>query len=229
METHLHQELEKLRQKIMKMCALVEEALTKTSKALLARDLDLAQEVIDADFAINTLEVDVDGDCLRLMAREQPVARDLRFVIACSRISKDLERAGDEAVNIAERAIMLSARPPIPFTQPLEELANKSMEMFRESVTAFIHRDSELAVVICGKDSLVDELYVKLIKKLIDYLACEKIMVERPVHAIMISKCFERVADLSTNIAEAVVFIEKGVDIRHSSQIDGLKMGKDLI
>lgn len=225
MGTHLHQELEKIRLKIIKMFALVEESLSKTSRALLERNVDLAQEVLDADQAINILEVELDSDCLRLMAREQPVARDLRFVIACSRIGKDLERAGDEAVNIAERAIMLSARPPIPFTQPLEELANKSMEMFRESITAFVHGDSALAVAICGKDNLVDELYVKLIKKLIDYLACEKIMVERPVHAIMISKNFERVADLSTNIAEAVVFIEKGLDIRHSIQFDALKMG----
>jgi phosphate transport system protein len=224
METHLHQELDKLKLKLMGMFALVEDVLTKSIRSLLERNMELGQEVIDSDEKVNRMEVELDEICLKLMAREQPVARDLRFVLGVSRMCMDLERIGDQAVNIAERAIMLCNRPPIPFQEPLETLAEKSMEMFMNSVNIFLNRDIEGAVKLCAMDSEVDELYVKLIKRLIDYLACEKQMVERPVHAIMVSKCFERVADLATNIAETVVFIEKGVDIRHACQMDQMRM-----
>ena len=224
METHLHQELDKLRLKLMGMFALVEDVLSKSIRSLLERNMELGQETIDSDEKINRLEVEIDEICLKLMAREQPVAKDLRFVLGVTRMSMDLERIGDQAVNIAERAIMLCNRPPIPFQEPLEELADKAMEMFMNSANILLNRDIEAAVQLCAMDSEVDELYVKLIKRLIDYLATEKQMVERPVHTIMVSKCFERVADLATNIAETVVFIEKGVDIRHAGQMDQLRM-----
>jgi phosphate transport system protein len=224
METHLHHELDKLKLKLMGMFALVEDVLSKSIRSLLERDLELGQEVIDSDERINRMEVEIDGICLRLLAREQPVAKDLRSVLGVSRITMDLERIGDQAVNIAERAIMLCNRPPIPFQEPLETLADKTMEMFMNSVNVFLNRDIEGAVKLCAMDSVVDELYVKLIKRLIDYLATEKQMVERPVHMVMVSKCFERVADLATNIAETVVFIEKGVDIRHACEMDQLRL-----
>ncbi|MFP4315638.1 MAG: phosphate signaling complex protein PhoU [Desulfovibrionales bacterium] len=223
-QSHLHQELDKLKLKVMNMFALSEEAMNRSIQSLLTRDEDLAQKVIDNDERINRLEVEIDDVCLKLMAREQPVARDLRFVIGCSRICVELERIGDQAVNIAERAIMLSNRPPIPFNQPIQELADKTVEMYRMAVEAFTNRDVKGAVKVCQTDTQADELYIKLIKNLIDFLSTNTSMVERPVHTIMISKCLERMADLCTNVAEVVVFIERGVDIRHTCEMDQMKL-----
>ena len=131
MYTHLHEEIEVLKLKVLKMVALTEDAVHKSIQAYVNKDLYLAEEVQDGDVDVNRLEVEIDELALKLLALEQPVAGDLRFILGCMRISVDLERIADEAVNIAERSIMLSSRPPLPFHQDVLEMGNKALAMLQ--------------------------------------------------------------------------------------------------
>jgi len=214
-QTHLEQQLDQLRMKVLEMSAYAEKALEHAQLALLERDTDLAQQVIDKDQQINELECEIDSLCLRMLALDQPVARDLRFIVGCMRITVNLERIGDEAVNIAERALLLSHRPALPFGSILEELAGVSLEMLRLSTKSFKDDDPELAQVVCDRDNRVNELDLTILKRLIDYMLGESPAIERSVHTILASRSLERVGDLATNVAEGVIFIVKGVNIKH--------------
>jgi len=213
--THLEQELVSLRMQVLEMAAYAEKSLEKALQSLLERNTDLAQEVIDMDSNINKLECDIDEDSLRLLALAQPVARDLRFIVGIMRIIVNLERVGDEAVNIAERALLLSLRPPLPFNHVLEDLSGMCLEMVRSAVKALKDEDAELAQRVCDMDYRANELDLSILKKLIDYMLQETPAIERSVHTILSSRSMERVGDLSTNIAESVIFIVKGVNIKH--------------
>ncbi len=213
--THLEQELVSLRLQVLEMAAYAEKALEKALQSLLERNTDLAQEVIDMDRNINKLECDIDEGSLRLLALEQPVAKDLRFVVGIMRIIVNLERVGDEAVNIAERALLLSLRPPLPFSHVLEDLANVSLEMLRSAIKALKDEDPDIAQRVCDMDYRANELDLSVLKKLIDYMLQETPAIERSVHTILASRSMERVGDLSTNVAESVIFIVKGVNIKH--------------
>ncbi len=214
-KTHLEQELTSLRMQVLEMAAYAEKAMDKALQALLERNTDLAQEVIDMDKDINKLECDIDENSLKLLALAQPVARDLRFIVGTMRMIVNLERVGDEAVNIAERALLLSLRPPLPFNHLLEQLAGTSLEMLRTAVKAFKEDDAELAQRVCDMDSRANELDLSILKKLVDYMLKEAPAIERSVHTILSSRSLERVGDLSTNIAESVIFIVRGVNIKH--------------
>jgi phosphate transport system protein len=139
MESRFHQELEELRMMILQMAALTERALEKSIQAFLGRNMQLADEVIEGDQEINMLEVYVDRQSLRLLALDQPMARDLRFILGCMRIAVDLERVGDQAVNIAQRAQFLSTRPPLPPNPAMEQLAEVALDMFRTVIQAFVN------------------------------------------------------------------------------------------
>ena len=147
--THFHQELANLRINVLEMAAHAEKALEKATTALLTRDAELAQDVINHDELINELECVIDEKSLRMLALEQPVAKDLRFIVGCMRTIVNLERIGDEAVNIAERALILSHRPALPFNHILEELSNLCLEMLRSSINAFKEEDPEMAQKVC--------------------------------------------------------------------------------
>lgn len=213
--THFHQELANLRINVLEMAAHAEKALEKATTALLTRDAELAQDVINHDELINELECVIDEKSLRMLALEQPVAKDLRFIVGCMRTIVNLERIGDEAVNIAERALILSHRPALPFNHILEELSNLCLEMLRSSINAFKEEDPEMAQKVCDMDSRANELDVTILKKLIDYMLKESSGIERSVHTILSSRSMERVGDLCTNVAECVIFIVKGVNIKH--------------
>lgn len=215
LSTHLDQELVSLRMQVLEMAAYAEKSLEKALEALLERNTDLAQEVIDMDKNINQLECDIDEDSLKLLALTQPVAKDLRFVVGIMRIIVNLERVGDEAVNIAERALLLSLRPPLPFNHVLEDLASLSLEMLRSAIKALKDDDADLAQRVCDMDYRANELDLSILKKLIDYMLQEAPAIERSVHTILSSRSMERVGDLSTNIAESVIFIIRGVNIKH--------------
>ena len=218
MDTRFRNELEQLKISILQMAALTERALQQAVRALLERNEELADEVIDGDQVINLIEVDVDRDCLRLLALEQPMARDLRFTVGCLRIAGELERIADLAVNIAERARFLSSRPPLPPNPSLEKLAHITVEMYSKVVTSFVNEDSLLAREVCMMDDTADEYNVAVLKHLLDYMVNETPAVERSVHTIIVSRCFERAADQVTNIAESVIFINEGVNIKHHCQ-----------
>jgi len=215
MESRFHQELEELRMMILQMAALTERALEKSIQAFLGRNIQLADEVIDGDQEINMMEVYVDRQSLRLLALDQPMARDLRFILGCMRIAVDLERVGDQAVNIAQRAQFLSTRPPLPPNPAMEQLGEVALDMFRTVIQAFVNDNSEQAREVCQMDDVADDLNVRILKDLLEYMTHETPAVERSVQTIITARCLERVADQATNIAESVIFISKGVNIKH--------------
>lgn len=220
-----HQELEQLKIKVLQMAALTEEALGKSNQAFFERNSELAEEVIEGDQEINLIEVEIDRLVLKLLALDQPMARDLRFIIGCMRVCTNLERLADQAVNIAERALFLNQRPALPHQPLVEELAATSREMLKMVVSAFVDEDAALAGEVCEKDDTADDLNLKILRHLIQYMVDEIRAVERAVHIIIISRCLERAADLATNIAEAVIFIVEGVNIKHHCQREGTRHG----
>jgi phosphate transport system protein len=215
MPSRFHQELEQLKLTILKMAALSETALEKAIHALLERDVEVADEVIRGDREINLLEIDVDKYCLRLLALDQPMARDLRFIMGCMKIAVDLERIGDQAVNIAERAIVLSQSPPLPQNPAMDELAETALDMVRSVIDAFMKENVTQARDVCQMDDNADELNVIVLKSLLNFMVKEVPAVERSVQTIIVARCLERVADQATNIAESIIFIVQGVNIKH--------------
>ncbi len=215
MESRFHKELEELKMMILQMAALSERALEKSIRAILERDMQLADEVVESDQAINMLEVSIDRQSLRLLALDQPMARDLRFIVGCMRIAVDLERTGDQAVNIAQRAQFLSSRPPLPPNPAMEQLGQIALDMFRTVIHAFVNENSDEAMEVCQMDDAADDMNVRVLKDLLEYMVQELPAVERSVQTIIAARCLERVADQATNIAESVIFINKGVNIKH--------------
>jgi len=215
MESRFHLELDRLRMTILQMATLSERALENAVKALLERNTDLANEVVDKDQEVNLLEVSVDKQCLKLLALDQPMARDLRFIVGCMRISNDLERTADQAVNIAQRAQFLNSRPPLPPNSALELLAETAIDMLKTVIAAFVNENEQQAADVCQMDDSADEYNAMVLKSLLAYMVNEVPAVERSVQTIIAARCLERVADQSTNIAESVVFIIKGVNIKH--------------
>jgi phosphate transport system protein len=209
------QQLENLKIEVLRMAALTERSLGRALQSLFERNSDLAEEVIEGDQEINQLEVEIDRLCLRLLALEQPMARDLRFIIGCMRVSVNLERIADQAVNIAERALYLNQRPTLPHQPLMEQLATTSTDMLKKAISAFNNGNTSQASEVCQMDDTADELNLKILKHFIDYMLVEVKTVDRAVNTIIISRCLERCADLATNIAEAVVFVVEGVEIKH--------------
>lgn len=215
MESRFHQELENLKMTVLQMAALTERALEKSIKALFERNAELAKEVIEDDKQINLLEVEVDRYSLKLLALDQPMARDLRFIVGSMRTAIDLERIGDQAVNIAERALFLSGRPPLPPNHAMDQLADVALDMLKSVIAAFVNQNTTQAYDVCQMDDNADELNVIILTNLIDYMVNEVPAVERSVQTIIAARCLERAADNATNIAESVIFIVKGVNIKH--------------
>jgi len=223
-ETHFQQELEKLEVAIMKMFTLTEQSLNKAITAMRERDDDKAQEVIEEDEQLNQLEVEVDDITLHILALWQPVAKDLRFITGCSRIATNLERIGDQATNICERVLMLNQKPRLSLMNSVEALADKALTMFRNVTRAFSDQDSKSAMLVCRTDSDVDDMNIRLMRSLIDFMITENVIVERAVHSIIISNALERVGDLSTNIGEDVVFISRGINLKHCDTYDNISI-----
>jgi phosphate transport system protein len=215
MEKQFLSDLEKLKMIMLEMAALTERAMDKAVRSLLERDPVSAEDVINGDKQINLLEITVDKFCLRLLALDQPFARDLRFIIGCMKIAVDLERIGDQAVNIAQRAQFLSSRPPLPPSTSMENLVETAMEMLRNAISAFNNGNVVLAKKVCQMDDIADELNVAVLKSLLDFMVREVPAVERSVQTIIAARCLERVADQATNIAESVILIVEGINVKH--------------
>jgi len=215
MDNNFHQEPEQLKTIILQMAALTQKALEKAVKAFSKRDIESANEVIQGDQEINRLEVEADMVSLRLLALDQPMTEDLRFIVGCKRIAVDIERIADLAVNVAERALILSGRPPLPPNQAMNMLAETAADMLDMVVAAFINQDTELAREVCRMDDTAGELNVAVLKNLLNYMVHEVPAVERAVQTIIAARCLEHVADHVTNIAESVIFIVQGINIRH--------------
>lgn len=217
-ETHFHQQIEELKLKILQMAAYVERAVDSATRALLDRNGEMAEQVIEKDAEINAIEVDIDEFSLMLLVREQPVARDLRFITGCRRAVIDLERAGDEAVNISEKTIYLSKLPVTPHSPMLEELIVTAKDMLRLSIEALQEENVEKASDVCRMDYKADDLNVRILKKTMDDMAAEITGVRRAVNTILAARSLERIGDLATNLAETTIFIVKGVSVKHNCQ-----------
>ena len=216
MPTHFHKELDCLKLKLLEMAATTEKAVEKSMTALNERNRDLAQEVIDNDCVINEMQAQVDESSLKLLALEQPMAKDLRFIVGSIHVAVNLERAADQAVNIAERALLFAHRPEMSRYPAFDELAEHVLTMLSDSIRAFNQGDVDLAQKVCAADARADELNYKVLKHYIDYMIEESRAVERAVHLIILGRCLERIGDLATNVAEYVLFIVKGVNVKSS-------------
>ncbi len=207
------QRLETLKASTLNMAALCEKAIAKSQQAYFQRDMVLAKEVMTGDDQINRLELEVDQNSLTLLALDQPMAHDLRTIVGTMNIGLDLERVGDEAYNVARRSLFLSSRPPLPYFPAMENLSRIAAEMFSGAIRAFMNENALLAQEVCAMDDTADTQSIKAVKAVIDYMIHESPAIERCVHTIFISRSLERIADLSNNIAESVIFIVEGENI----------------
>ena len=218
MERHFHHDLEALRDRLSEMAGRAETALVKSMEALKTRNTKLAEEVKAEDIAIDRIELQIESQSLSFLGLQQPVARDLRFLVAAIRISNDLERIGDHAVNIAQSAIRLSS---LPQSKPLEDIpvmADLTITMLRDAVTAWLNGDADTAKRICVRDVEIDGLKAKIFAKLSGGMTQTPETVPRGLELLLVSRNLERVADLATNIAEEAVFVAEARVIKHHSE-----------
>jgi phosphate transport system protein len=216
MQRHFHEELEALKQTLLAMGGLVEDQIRRVMRALLERDDVIAQEVIDRDRQVNTYDIEVDEQCVNLLALHQPAAGDLRFITTAMKIVTDLERIGDQAVNIAQRALELNREPQLKPYIDLPRMADKAQRMVKESLDAFVARDTALARQVCAEDAEVDALKEQIFRELLTFMMEDPRTVSRAIRVILISRFMERVADHATNIAEMVIYLVEGKMVRHT-------------
>ncbi len=220
---HFDEQLSVLKQHILRMATMVEEAISQSIRALVQRDTSLAERVISNDPHVDKLEIEIDNASLELLALRQPVARDLRFITTSFKIVKDLERVGDLAVDIAERAVEVSGRPEMKLLPEYPMIADAAQKMLKDAVDAFVNQDVELAQKVLYADDYVDMLNEKLFRDLLSCMSKNPADISYASHLMFVAKYLERVGDHSSNIAEMVVFMVEGRDIRHLEKIARLK------
>jgi phosphate transport system protein len=213
---HFHDQLDMLKQRLLAMSQRAEELLQLSMEALLARDAGKAEAVLDGDGEIDALELEVDELAVSLLALQQPMARDLRFIISGIKISSDLERVGDHAVNIAQSAQRLIAmRSALDPTPELEDMARRARRMLSDSLDAFIRADGALGRSVCREDDQVDALHDSIFRILLTRMAENPKTISAALELLLVSRNLERVADLATNIGEDAVFLAEGKQIKH--------------
>ncbi len=215
MERHFETEIRNLKQDLIKMAGLVEAAIDKAILALKERDDALAFEVIANDHQINQLEISVEQQCRTLLARHQPVAMDLRFIISCVKINNDLERMGDHAVNIAQKAQVLSKTPPVKPLIDIPYMAGLVQNMVKDSLDAFVQGDVAKAQGVCEQDDVIDGLEDQINRELLTYMMEDVKNISPCLSLALIAKNLERIADLSTNIGEEVIYMIEAKTIKH--------------
>ena len=211
----LTEEINKLKKMLFEMATSVEEMIAKSIKALEENNMILAEDVIKSDQKVNEMEIEIDNQCIRILALLHPEAEDLRSVTMIMKINNDLERIGDHAVNIAEKAIYLADKPPVKPLIDIPKMAKKSIEMLQESLDSFVNKDAELAVLVCKKDDEVDALEPQIVRELVTYMISDPQTIDRSLALILIARALERVADLATNIAEDTYYIASGKILKH--------------
>ena len=218
MERQFDQELNDLKENLLKMASLAEEAIAKSIKALVERDSNLAQKIIDQDSKINFLEIEINNQCLKLLALKQPMAVDLRFITSAMKIVSHLERIADQAVNISQRTLELLKQPLLKPLIDIPRMAELAQGMVRTSIDSLVNKDSLLAKKIGGRDNLVDDLNDQIFRELLTYMIEDPRTIKRAIELILVGRHLERIADLATNISEEVVFILNGKNIKHPNQ-----------
>ena len=215
MERRFDEELRELNKQLLRMCALVEEAIILSVKALVERKADLAEKVIKSDEAIDMLEIEIDEQCLRLLALYQPEAIDLRFITSEMKINNELERIGDQAVNIAECAQKIIKQPILKPLIDIPRIAALARKMIGDSIDALVNKDEPLARDVCKRDDEVDNLNDHIFRELLTYMIQNPKTITIAVELILIGRHLERMADHATNIAEDVIYFVKGKTIKH--------------
>lgn len=211
--------LGQLRTSILEMGGLVEDQIAQAIRALVDRDEALAVTTITRDHTVNRLDVEVDDLCIKLLALHQPAGKDLRLITTGLKITTDLERIGDLASNIAERARELVAELPIKPYIDIPRMADLVSDMLHRSLDAFVREDAELALAVCASDDAVDKLHEQLFRELLSFMVEDPHTISRAMRLLFVSKALERIGDHATNIAEMVIFMTKGRSIRHLDQV----------
>ena len=212
---HFEIELQALKNRLLRMGALVEERVHGAMQALMERRLEAAESIIVGDAEVNDMQIEIDDRCLKLLALQNPMASDLRLITAAMKINADLERIGDQAVNIAENAVKVAALPPLRPMIDLPRMAEIAEGMTRDSLDAFVRRDAALARDILSRDDEVDQLKDQIFRVLLTHMMADPGTIERALGLILVSRNLERIADHATNIAEDVIFVVEAKDVRH--------------
>lgn len=213
-------ELARLREELLLMGAKVESMVSASVKSFTERDYELARRTIECDHDVNRMEVEIDGFCLSILARRQPVASDLRFLTSALKLVTDLERIGDLAVNISERALEIALDPPKRAYPNLNRMADAVQSMVHDALDAFVAGDSARARWVIEQDRVVDSLYAHLFHEVLMVMMEDRTAIHRGMGVQAVAKHLERIGDHATNLAERVVFMVKGSDIRHQASLD---------
>jgi phosphate transport system protein len=214
METYFQKELEELKEDLLKMTTLVEEAIRDAVQSMVKKDTELAQKASKKENQINSMKIAIDNMCLKLLALRQPMTVNFRFITSAMKIIADLERMGDQAVKISERAISLIQEPQlIPYID-IPKMAEIAQSMVKDVLDAFVNRDSKLARSVYERDDLVDKLNDRVVRELLPYMTSDPKTTARAVHLMIVCRCLERIADQATNIAEDVIFMVDALFIK---------------
>jgi phosphate transport system protein len=212
---HFQQELETLKERLLAMGGLAEERVRLAMQGLVERDSQLIDDVLNGDMPVNELHIEVDDLCLKLLALHSPMAADLRAVMAAIKINSDLERVGDMAVNIGEAARRYASHPPVKKLIDIPRMATTAQMMLRDALDSYVRGDMELAQRVLDKDDTLDALKTQVFRELLTYMLQDPSTIEPALDLILISRHLERVGDHATNIAEDVIFMVSGRDVRH--------------
>lgn len=218
MTVHMKREIDKLKQMLISLCEVVEASLQQAVKSIRQRDTKLAKKVIDTDIEIDHMEVDIEEECLKILALYQPVAIDLRFIITALKINNDLERIGDLAVNLAERSMFLAGQQKVDVPFDFDEMTEKTQSMLRKSLEALVNMDSKMAYEVCAADDEVDDMNRQMFQIVQDTIRTHPQWMGSLIHLLSASRQLERVADHATNIAEDVIYMIEGRIVRHKAE-----------
>ena len=216
---HFHEELARLKSRLLEMSSLAEALVERSVEALLERDADKAAAVVAGDSALDALEVEIDDACIHLLALQQPLARDLRLITMAMKIANDLERVGDHAVNIAQAVSHLAEQPAFAQFPEIEEMARIAREMLSDALDDFVRADAEAAREVCRRDDRVDGLHESMFRILLTHMMEDPRRIGASMSLFLVSRNLERIADLATNIAEDVVFLVEGRNIKHGVEV----------
>ena len=218
MTVHMKREIDKLKQMLLSLCQVVENNLRQAVKSIKERDAKLAEKVIEMDIQIDQMEVDMEEECLKILALYQPVAIDLRFIITALKINNDLERIGDLAVNLAEHSTFLAGRQKIDVAFDLDAMTEKTQSMLRKSLEALVKMDSKMAYEVCADDDEIDAMDRQMNMTVQKAIHTHPDQMEYLTHLLSVSGHLERIADHTTNIAEDVIYMIEGRIIRHKAE-----------
>lgn len=214
-------ELGRVRDNLLRMTGRVEQMIAESVRAVLEGDILLARRTIEEDHKVNRLELDTDDLCLIILAKRQPLGSDLRFITTAMKMVTDIERIGDLGVNISERALAMAGERPTAFASSLASMADLNQSQLREAIESFVGRDPDRAQAVCDRDDAIDKVYGEVVRDVQRTIQGDMAFLERGVHILAVAKFLERIGDHITNLAELVIFLVRGKDIRHIGKLEG--------